>query len=160
LKKLNEIIDQFKKNIHNSNDGSMSQKTTVANTLNDDPYVNPHAKKKSEHFSDKDYFLNQKRKKTNGKKKLDRDESFSLNNNIINNEFEEGVLILEKNVEAEKLYCVCNKVSFGEMVKCDNNSCVIEWFHFECKNLTAQPKGKWYCSPECTAKGKKKKSKV
>jgi len=50
----------------------------------------------------------------------------------------------------EPTYCICNRVSFGEMVGCDNADCKIEWFHFECVGLTAPPKGKWYC-PECTA---------
>jgi len=48
----------------------------------------------------------------------------------------------------EPTYCLCNRVSFGEMVGCDNPDCKIEWFHFECVGLTAPPKGKWYC-PEC-----------
>lgn len=45
-------------------------------------------------------------------------------------------------------YCVCQNISYGEMVACDNPECPIEWFHFACVGLTEQPKGKWYC-PEC-----------
>ena len=37
---------------------------------------------------------------------------------------------------------------FGEMVGCDNDLCPIEWFHFNCVQLTCEPKGKWYC-PNC-----------
>ncbi|XP_048332623.2 PHD finger protein ING1 isoform X2 [Ziziphus jujuba] len=48
----------------------------------------------------------------------------------------------------EPTYCVCNNVSYGEMVACDNPTCKIEWFHFGCVGLREQPKGKWYCS-EC-----------
>ncbi len=49
----------------------------------------------------------------------------------------------------EPTYCVCQRVSFGEMVGCDNDNCENgEWFHFECVGLTEQPKGKWYC-PAC-----------
>ncbi|CAB3403246.1 unnamed protein product [Caenorhabditis bovis] len=48
----------------------------------------------------------------------------------------------------EPLYCICNKISYGDMVGCDNSKCVLEWFHFECIGLTSKPKGKWYC-PEC-----------
>ena len=40
------------------------------------------------------------------------------------------------------------KVSFGEMIGCDNDLCPIEWFHFSCVQLTTKPKGKWYC-PRC-----------
>ncbi len=48
----------------------------------------------------------------------------------------------------EPTYCICNRVSFGEMVGCDNADCKYEWFHFECVGLTQTPKGRWYC-PEC-----------
>jgi hypothetical protein len=54
----------------------------------------------------------------------------------------------------EPTYCICNRVSFGEMVGCDNPECKVEWFHFECVGLTHPPKGKWFC-PECTAIRKK-----
>ncbi|CAD5205513.1 unnamed protein product [Bursaphelenchus okinawaensis] len=48
----------------------------------------------------------------------------------------------------EPTYCLCNRVSFGQMVMCDNKTCLTEWFHFDCVGLTAPPKGKWYC-PIC-----------
>merc|ERR1719438_337263 len=32
----------------------------------------------------------------------------------------------------EPTYCLCNQVSYGEMIGCDNNDCPIEWFHFGC----------------------------
>jgi len=54
----------------------------------------------------------------------------------------------------EPTYCICNRVSFGEMVGCDNADCKVEWFHFECVGLTNPPKGKWYC-PDCNAIKKK-----
>ncbi|CAH3152588.1 unnamed protein product, partial [Pocillopora meandrina] len=43
----------------------------------------------------------------------------------------------------EPTYCLCNQVSFGEMIGCDNEECPIEWFHFQCVGLTTKPKGKW-----------------
>ena len=46
---------------------------------------------------------------------------------------------------AEPVYCYCQRVSFGEMVACDNPDCLIEWFHYECVGLDEPPKGKWYC---------------
>uniref|UniRef100_A0A0M3HPI8 Inhibitor of growth protein n=1 Tax=Ascaris lumbricoides TaxID=6252 RepID=A0A0M3HPI8_ASCLU len=49
----------------------------------------------------------------------------------------------------KRTWCVCNQKSYGCMVACDNKSCPIEWFHYECVNLTQPPKGKWYC-PHCT----------
>ncbi|XP_035546114.1 uncharacterized protein LOC118348476 [Juglans regia] len=39
--------------------------------------------------------------------------------------------------------CLCNQVSYGEMVACDNPNCKIEWFHFGCVGLKEQLKGKW-----------------
>jgi hypothetical protein len=48
----------------------------------------------------------------------------------------------------EPVYCNCRRVSFGQMVGCDNDDCKYEWFHFECVGLTDQPQGKWYC-PDC-----------
>lgn len=48
----------------------------------------------------------------------------------------------------EPRYCLCNQVSYGEMVGCDNPECPIEWFHYGCVGLTDAPKGKWFC-PQC-----------
>ncbi|XP_016314866.1 inhibitor of growth protein 1-like [Sinocyclocheilus anshuiensis] len=45
----------------------------------------------------------------------------------------------------ETTYCLCEQVSFGEMIGCDNGECPIEWFHFSCVGLNYKPKGKWYC---------------
>lgn len=57
----------------------------------------------------------------------------------------------------EPTYCLCNQVSFGEMIGCDNDECLIEWFHFQCVGLTSKPKGKWYC-PQCQPERSKHKS--
>lgn len=60
------------------------------------------------------------------------------------------------NVDAnEPRYCICNQVSYGEMVGCDNDDCPIEWFHYGCVGLHQAPKGKWYC-PQCTAAMKRR----
>lgn len=48
----------------------------------------------------------------------------------------------------EPTYCLCEQVSFGDMIGCDNDECPIEWFHFSCVGLNHKPKGKWYC-PKC-----------
>jgi len=55
----------------------------------------------------------------------------------------------------EPTYCVCQQVSYGEMIGCDNQDCPIEWFHFGCMDLSHKPKGKWYC-PKCLPMFKKK----
>lgn len=58
----------------------------------------------------------------------------------------------------EPTYCLCKRISYGDMIGCDNESCDIEWFHFDCVNLTHKPKGKWYC-PRCTTERKEKNKK-
>ena len=47
-------------------------------------------------------------------------------------------------------YCYCHGQDEGEMIGCDNEDCIIEWFHMKCLKITPNsiPKGKWYC-PEC-----------
>ena len=48
----------------------------------------------------------------------------------------------------EPTYCLCEQVSYGDMIGCDYDGCPIEWFHFNCVGLSHKPKGKWYC-PKC-----------
>ncbi|XP_065344575.1 inhibitor of growth protein 1 [Cloeon dipterum] len=48
----------------------------------------------------------------------------------------------------EPTYCLCDQISYGEMICCDNDLCPIEWFHFSCVSLSLKPKGKWFC-PRC-----------
>ncbi|KAF4528795.1 hypothetical protein B566_EDAN017037 [Ephemera danica] len=48
----------------------------------------------------------------------------------------------------EPTYCLCDQISYGEMILCDNDLCPIEWFHFSCVSLASKPKGKWFC-PRC-----------
>ncbi|XP_023684209.1 inhibitor of growth protein 1 isoform X2 [Paramormyrops kingsleyae] len=54
----------------------------------------------------------------------------------------------------EPTYCLCDQVSYGEMIGCDNEECPIEWFHFSCVGLNHKPKGKWYC-PKCRGDSEK-----
>ena len=51
----------------------------------------------------------------------------------------------------EPTYCYCNRVSFGEMIACENEDCAIEWFHLQCVGIDPanKPTGDWYCK-ECT----------
>ncbi|XP_076759197.1 inhibitor of growth family, member 3 [Xylocopa sonorina] len=55
----------------------------------------------------------------------------------------------------EPRYCICNQVSYGDMVACDNSDCPFEWFHYPCVGIIAPPKGKWYC-PQCTSSMKRR----
>lgn len=57
----------------------------------------------------------------------------------------------ESDSEVQPTYCICEKISYGNMICCDNDLCPIEWFHFGCVSLSRKPKGKWYC-PRCRGK--------
>ncbi|KAF3055996.1 Inhibitor of growth protein 3 [Daldinia childiae] len=57
--------------------------------------------------------------------------------------------------EEGKKYCLCQHVSYGDMVACDNPACPYEWFHWTCVGLKSEPEGRWYC-PSCTENMKKK----
>ena len=59
----------------------------------------------------------------------------------------------------EPIYCFCNYVSYGNMIKCDNPKCKKEWFHFHCVGLRSLPKRKWFCSEKCANEYKKNCSK-
>ncbi|XP_001360627.3 uncharacterized protein MESR4 [Drosophila pseudoobscura] len=55
--------------------------------------------------------------------------------------------------EGESVYCYCrcpyDEVS--EMIACDGDNCLIEWFHFECVGIMVAPQGRWFCA-ECRPK--------
>ncbi len=46
----------------------------------------------------------------------------------------------------EQRYCVCNQISYGDMIACDNPNCYREWFHYSCVGIITPPKGKWFCA--------------
>lgn len=54
--------------------------------------------------------------------------------------------------EEEPRYCLCDDISYGEMIACDDPKCEIEWYHLACVGLQHAPKtGKWFC-PACRKK--------
>lgn len=55
----------------------------------------------------------------------------------------------------DKKYCVCQSVSYGDMVACDNEGCKLEWFHWSCVGLKSEPVGTWIC-PVCIKDGVKR----
>ncbi|XP_072379284.1 inhibitor of growth protein 3 isoform X3 [Diabrotica undecimpunctata] len=79
-------------------------------------------------------------------------ESPTVDTNSQNAEVTDGEWTYDPN---EPRYCLCNQVSYGDMVACDNEDCPSEWFHYPCVGITAPPKGKWYC-PQCTASMKRR----
>lgn len=58
------------------------------------------------------------------------------------------------------LYCFCQRVSFGEMIACDNDDCKFEWFHWSCVGINSSPKDDevWYC-PDCSTRMDKRRKK-
>jgi len=55
----------------------------------------------------------------------------------------------------DRKYCICKRVSYGDMVACDNESCKLEWFHWSCVGLKSEPVGTWIC-PICIKAGNQK----
>jgi inhibitor of growth protein 3 len=52
----------------------------------------------------------------------------------------------------DKKYCLCQNVSHGDMIACDNDDCPFEWFHWACVGMKSEPKGgSWFC-PVCRDK--------
>ncbi|KDQ64185.1 hypothetical protein JAAARDRAFT_43346 [Jaapia argillacea MUCL 33604] len=54
--------------------------------------------------------------------------------------------------EDKELYCFCQKLSYGEMIGCDNTGCRYQWFHLSCVNLKPPLPETWYCD-ECIKNG-------
>ncbi|KAF8501737.1 hypothetical protein F5888DRAFT_1265033 [Russula emetica] len=65
---------------------------------------------------------------------------------------EEGNGDEDEDNEDKTLYCFCRKMSYGEMVACDNVDCTYQWFHLPCVSLKPPLPEVWYCS-DCISKG-------
>lgn len=93
--------------------------------------------------------------KSNGKKKKKRKLTKHHSERHQSNNNDDISPLLDLPIDPdEPTYCLCQQVSFGQMIGCDNPKCPIEWFHFSCVRLTHKPKGKWYC-PDCQLKRKR-----
>ncbi|KAG1752458.1 uncharacterized protein EDB91DRAFT_1243224 [Suillus paluster] len=53
--------------------------------------------------------------------------------------------------EDKELYCFCQKLSYGEMIACDNPDCPYQWFHLPCVNLKQPLPESWFCE-DCSRK--------
>jgi len=66
----------------------------------------------------------------------------------------QGTPCAEEEVDPnEPLYCICQRISYGHMVGCDNEDCKNEWFHLECVGLLVNPVGTWLCPDCCVERG-------
>jgi len=84
-------------------------------------------------------------KRQGHKRKATKEKRFADKDNVSDHEVDLRDLDIDPD---EPRYCLCDQVSYGEMIGCDNDLCPIEWFHFNCVQLASKPKGKWYC-PKC-----------
>mmetsp|Transcript_4535 Transcript_4535/g.7711 ORF Transcript_4535/g.7711 Transcript_4535/m.7711 type:complete len:253 (-) Transcript_4535:698-1456(-) len=81
----------------------------------------------------------QKQKTPGGGKKAGKDTTAEL----------AAAVVAHAPSEHEPLYCYCQRPSHGNMVACDNDDCLHEWFHYECVGITdVKPNEVWFC-PEC-----------
>ena len=46
------------------------------------------------------------------------------------------IFIIENPMHTIYRYCICNQVSYGDMVACDNDDCPYEWFHYPCVGIS------------------------
>lgn len=126
-------------------------------------YKNYILEKNEEEMKDLELFIskkrgrNQKSVKTSNNKIIIRNEDYKSEEVYksklgINSDEWEDITYQEldgKIRNKEPIYCFCNYISYGNMIKCDNTSCKRVWFHFHCVGLKNLPKGKWFCSTKC-----------
>jgi hypothetical protein len=163
-KNFNEIFN-FESNV-NSKRRAKGKKlindTEILTNSNNDKKLNKKFKGKK--------LLKNKRLRSKSKGLNDENNSIVDNSNFANEEQKKNIIennevgwedITYKELDGkigpkEPVYCFCNYISYGNMIKCDNPSCKREWFHFHCVGLKNQPKGKWFCSEKCALEYMKK----
>ncbi|XP_069108751.1 uncharacterized protein [Argopecten irradians] len=50
------------------------------------------------------------------------------------------------NSEPRTTWCICSEPEYGRMIKCDDDECPYQWFHYRCVNIRRKPRGQWFCS--------------
>ena len=72
--------------------------------------------------------------------------------------FDRLVNIKETSEDDGRTFCTCNSILITDMLACSNESCPIQWWHYECVDMTAATvpaDGTWYSSLCCqTNEGK------
>lgn len=60
-----------------------------------------------------------------------------------------------------RLYCTCRQKESAFMIRCDNEDCKFEWFHFTCLGIDKAPDtNKWYCADCLASKAKNQKTEL
>lgn len=72
------------------------------------------------------------------------DGSEEENGSFQGGEGDDGMDVDDEGTDDTK-YCYCQKVSYGDMVACDNANCKGQWFHWDCAGLISEPPGEWLC---------------
>jgi len=124
-------------NKDNSNKRPKRNVTKISTSLNKSVELNANLNKKSS--------SNQNIKKTTSNKKSKA--NLSKNKKVVSDpksSDSDG----DGDDDLQPTYCLCEEISYGDMVGCDNDLCPIQWFHFGCVSIKRKPKGKWFC-PFC-----------
>ena len=166
---INYLIDKNFDEIFNFENNINSKRRAKGKKLINDTelFSNSHNKKFKKKYKGKSLLKN---KRIRGNSKIHNENINNENNDILNEEQKKNILennefgwedVTYKELDGkigpkEPVYCFCNYISYGNMIKCDNTSCKREWFHFHCVGLKNQPKGKWFCSEKCAKEYMKK----
>ncbi|XP_021342823.1 uncharacterized protein LOC110443137 [Mizuhopecten yessoensis] len=54
--------------------------------------------------------------------------------------------VMSKDDAQTATWCICSEPEYGRMIKCDDNECPYEWFHYRCVNIRRKPRGQWFCT--------------
>jgi len=127
-------------NMDNSNKRPKRNVTKISTSLNKSMELNANLNKKSStNQNNKKTTLNKKSKTQSSKnKKVVSDPKSSDSDGDAG-----GV-----DGDLQPTYCLCEEISYGDMVCCDNDLCPMQWFHFGCVSINRSPKGQWFC-PFC-----------
>lgn len=96
----------------------------------------------------------------------DEEEESSIGTPLVNHHDHQMMMMMGNEEELEdeeelressgdiKLYCICNRSSFGDMIACDAENCAqsSQWYHLECVGLLpGNHPDTWHC-PDCTGR--------
>lgn len=53
---------------------------------------------------------------------------------------------VQTEIRDENIWCICRQQDDGRnMILCENDQCMIQWFHFDCIGIDVAPENDWYC---------------
>ncbi|XP_041374186.1 uncharacterized protein LOC121387226 [Gigantopelta aegis] len=71
-----------------------------------------------------------------------------VKNELVSRKLENQPVVTSTHKEdnSDQTWCICAEVEYGRMIKCDNEDCPYQWFHYKCVNIRRKPRGKWFCA--------------